>query len=204
MPEGRRVKGLIVALSLLGLILLISGCRQDMHDQPRYEPLEKSDFFSDERSSRPLVEDTVARGHLNEDKAFYEGKTTDGKMVDTFPVEVTEAMIERGKDRYNIFCAPCHDHTGSGDGMVVRRGYRKPSSLHIDRLRSASVGYYYDVISHGFGAMPDYAAQIQPEDRWAVIAYIRALQYSQNASVSDVPESERSKLEQEPETTEQE
>lgn len=177
------------------------GCRQDMHDQPRYKPLHPSDFFADGRSERPLVEDTVPRGFLHEDKAMYEGKTKDGKAVDAFPVEVTEQMMKRGQDRYNINCSPCHDHTGSGDGMVVRRGYRRPPSFHITRLRTAKVGYYFDVITHGFGVMPDYAAQVTPEDRWAIIAYIRALQYSQYAPVADVPESEKPQLDENHEET---
>jgi mono/diheme cytochrome c family protein len=172
-----------------------------MHDQPRYKPLHPSDFFADGRSERPLVEDTVPRGFLHEDKAMYEGKTKDGKAVDAFPVEVTEQMMKRGQDRYNINCSPCHDHTGSGDGMVVRRGYRRPPSFHITRLRTAKVGYYFDVITHGFGVMPDYAAQVTPEDRWAIIAYIRALQYSQYAPVADVPESEKPQLDENHEET---
>jgi hypothetical protein len=178
---------------LLALAAL-AGCRQDMQDQPKFIPLRPSEFFTDGRSERPLIEGTIARGHLNDDTAFYTGKGPDGKPLDTFPFAVTADVVERGQDRYNVYCAPCHDRTGSGDGMIVKRGYRKPPSYHIDRLRQVPNGYLYDVISRGFGAMPDYAAQIPPRDRWAIVAYIRALQLSQNASLGDVPADERGKL----------
>lgn len=170
------------------------GCRQDMQDQPKFIPLRSSTFFADGRSARPLIEGTVARGHLNDDTAFYTGKEPDGKPLDTFPFAVTTDVVERGQDRYNVYCAPCHDRTGSGDGMIVKRGYRKPPSYHIDRLRQAPNGYLYDVITSGFGAMQDYAAQIPPRDRWAIVAYIRALQLSQNASAADVPTEARGQL----------
>ena len=175
-----------LAAALLPL-LAASACRQDMHDQPKYIPLRPSDFFADHRSERPLIGGTVARGHLDDDVAFYTGKGADGKPVDTFPFPVTKDVILRGQGRFNIYCAPCHDRVGNGDGMIVRRGYRRPPSYHIDRLRSVPNGYIYDVITNGFGAMPDYAAQIEPADRWAIVAYVRALQLSQNASVKDVP-----------------
>ena len=165
-----------------------------MQDQPKYIPLRPSDFFSDGRSERQLVPGTVARGHLDDDAAYYTGKGPDGKPVDDFPFAVTRDVILRGQDRFNIYCAPCHDRLGNGDGMVVRRGYRKPPSYHIDRLRQVPNGYIYDVITNGFGAMPDYSAQIQPADRWAVVAYVRALQLSQNASVNDVPPADRAQL----------
>jgi hypothetical protein len=167
-----------------------------MHDQPKYIPLRPSEFFADGRSERPLIDGTVARGHLNDDIAFYTGKGPDGKPVDTFPFPVTKEVIERGQQRFNIYCTPCHDRLGNGDGMIVRRGYRKPPSYHIDRLRQVPNGYIYDVISNGFGAMPDYAAQIQPQDRWAIVAYVRALQLSQNASIDDVPADARGQLQQ--------
>lgn len=165
-----------------------------MHDQPKYIPLRPSGFFADGRSARPLIEGTVARGKLNDDAAFYSGKGPDGKFLDTFPFAVDRAVIQRGQERYNIYCAPCHDRLGNGDGMIVRRGYRHPPSYHIDRLRQAPNGYIYDVITNGFGAMPDYAAQIQPQDRWAIVAYIRALQLSQNASINDLPAADRAQL----------
>jgi mono/diheme cytochrome c family protein len=172
----------------------LTACRQDMHDQPKFIPLRPSTFFADGRSERPLVEGTVARGHLNEDTALYQGKGADGKPVADFPFPVTKEVIQRGQQRYNIYCTPCHDRTGSGDGMIVRRGYRKPPSYHIDRLRQVPNGYIYDVITNGFGAMPDYAAQVNVNDRWAIVAYIRALQLSQNASVNDVPADARGQL----------
>lgn len=170
------------------------ACRQDMHNQPKFIPLRPSEFFADGRSERPLVEGTVARGHLNDDAAFYTGKGPDGKPLDSFPFPVTKDVIQRGRERFNIYCAPCHDRTGSGNGTIVRRGYRHPPSYHIDRLRQVPNGYIFDVITNGFGAMPDYAAQILPADRWAVVAYVRALQLSQNASVHDVPADARAQL----------
>jgi mono/diheme cytochrome c family protein len=165
-----------------------------MQDQPKYIPLRPSEFFADGRSARPLVEGTVARGHLNDDALFYTGMGPDGKPADTFPFPVTKEVIERGQQRFNVYCAPCHDRLGNGDGMIVRRGYRKPPSYHIDRLRKAANGYFFDVITNGFGAMPDYAAQIPPADRWAIVAYVRALQLSRTASINDVPADARGQL----------
>jgi mono/diheme cytochrome c family protein len=170
------------------------ACRQDMHDQPKFIPLRPSTFFDDGRSARPLVDGTVARGQLDDDAAFYTGKGPDGKPLDAFPFPVTKEIVERGQDRFNIYCAPCHDRLGTGDGMIVRRGFRHPPSYHIDRLRAVPNGYLYDVISKGFGAMPDYAAQIEPADRWAIVAYIRALQLSQNALLADVPSADLGQL----------
>lgn len=179
------------------LVLLAAatvGCRQDMHDQPKYIPLRPSTFFDDGRSARPLPEGTVARGHLNDDTAFYTGKGPDGKPLDTFPFPVTKDVILRGQERFNVFCSPCHDRTGAGNGMIVRRGFRRPPSYHTDRLRQVPNGYIFDVISNGLGAMPDHAAQIPPRDRWAIVAYIRALQLSQQASINDVPAEARAQL----------
>jgi mono/diheme cytochrome c family protein len=158
-----------------------------MADQPRYEPLEESPFFSDGRSSRPLPAGVVARGFLQQ---------ANGEAGATYPMPVTVEVMKRGQERYNIFCAPCHDYIGSGNGMAVRRGFRRrPPSFHIDRLREAAPGHFYDVIANGFGAMNDYAMQIAPPDRWAIVAYIRALQLSQNAGGQDLGESERRRLE---------
>ena len=180
-----------------GLVLLLLcatvGCRQDMHDQPKYESLEASTFFPDGRASRPLVPGTVARGQLREDTHLYEGKVS-GKAAETFPFPIDLKTLERGQQRYNIYCSPCHDRVGNGNGMVVRRGFRPPPSYHIERLRQAPPGYFYDVITNGFGAMQDYAAQIPVRDRWAIVAYVRALQLSQNATLNDVPELERQNL----------
>ena len=164
-----------------------------MHDQPKYIPLRQSAFFADERSARPLVTGTVARGQLREDTLLYTGKV-DGADATMFPFAVDERTLRRGQERYDIFCAPCHARTGEGDGMIVRRGYRRPPSYHDDRLRSAAVGHFFDVITNGFGAMPDYAAQITAEDRWAIAAYIRVLQLSAHATLNDVPLDERGKL----------
>jgi mono/diheme cytochrome c family protein len=172
-------------LGAWGLALVVTAaCRQDMHDQPKYEPLEASNFFPDGQTSRPLVEGTVARGQLREDEHFYTGKIG-GQLATTFPAPVTRDVVDRGQERYNIYCAPCHDRVGRGEGMIVQRGYRQPQSFHIDRLREAPPGHFFDANTNGFGAMPDYRAQIRPEDRWAIVAYIRALQLSQHASEAD-------------------
>jgi mono/diheme cytochrome c family protein len=171
-----------------------TACRQDMHDQPKYIPLRSSSFFGDGRSARAIPEGTVARGHLNGDRLLHTGMGPDGKPADTFPFPVTKETIERGRERFNAYCTPCHDYTGNGNGMIVRRGFRPPPSYHTDRLRSVPNGYIFDVITRGFGAMPDYSAQIVPRDRWAIVAYIRALQLSQQASVNDVPAGRRAEL----------
>ena len=182
------------ALRFCASLALLAGCRQDMHDQPKYKPLAASSFFRDGLSARPIVADTVARGHLDEDTEFFTGKTAAGKPVEVFPVQVDEDVLKRGRQRYDIYCSPCHDHAGTGRGMVVRRGFKQPPSYHIDRLREAPVGYIFDVMTSGFGAMPDYRAQIEPADRWAIIAYIRALQRSENATLADVPPEQAAKL----------
>jgi mono/diheme cytochrome c family protein len=166
-----------------------------MHDAPRYEPLEASTFFADGKASRGLVANTVARGRLTEDRHLNEG-VVDGKPAETFPTPVTAQMLARGRDRFNVFCAPCHGKTGEGNGMIVQRGFRQPPSYHEERLRNAPVGYFFDVMTHGFGAMQDYAAQLPVSDRWAVAAYMRALQLSQRATVDDVPAARRGDLDQ--------
>ena len=179
------------------LVLLAAGlsaCRQDMHDQPKYIPLRPSDFFQDGRSARPLSEGTIPRGHLNDDPAFFTGKGPDGKLINYFPIAVDKDVILRGQQRFNVYCSPCHDRTGSGNGMIVRRGYRHPPSYHTQRLIEQPDGHFFDVITNGFGAMPDYAVQIQPQDRWAIVAYIRALQLSQQATMNDVPADARGQL----------
>ena len=170
-----------------------AACRQDMHDQPKYIPLRESTFFDDARSARPIVAGTVARGQLRDDLMLYTGKQS-GSDVDTFPFPVTASVMARGQERFNIYCSPCHGRTGQGDGMIVQRGYRRPPTYHQDRLRQAPVGHFFDVITNGFGAMPDYAAQIRPDDRWAIVAYIRALQLSEHASLADVPATQRRTL----------
>jgi mono/diheme cytochrome c family protein len=170
-----------------------AACRQDMHDQPKYIPLRQSPFFGDDRSARPLVAGTVARGHLREDSLLYTGKVN-GADADVFPFAVDARVMARGRERFDIFCSPCHGRTGQGDGMVVRRGFRRPPTFHQDRLRGAPPGHLFDVITNGFGAMPDYAVQIRPEDRWAIVAYVRALQLSEHATIADVPPARRGEL----------
>jgi hypothetical protein len=169
------------------------GCRRDMQDQPKYIPLRASDFFADGRSARPLPEGTVARGELRADKVFFTGKSGD-QFIDHLPFAVTRDVLDRGEERFNIYCSPCHGRLGNGLGMIVRRGLKRPPSYHIDRLRQVPVGYFYDVITNGFGAMQDYSSQIAPRDRWAVAAYIRVLQFSQQASINDVPPETRQQL----------
>jgi len=178
----------------LSLSVAVGGCRQDMHDQPRYKPLARSDFFGDDRSARPLVADTVARGQLKDDDHLYTGKVN-GELARTFPFPVTAGVLSRGQERYGIYCTPCHGLLGRGDGMIVQRGFRTPPSFHNERLRGSPPGYFFDVMTHGFGAMPDYAAQVSVRDRWAIVAYIRALQLSQHASLDDVPADKRILLE---------
>lgn len=168
----------------LGLLLGLAGCRQDMHDQPRFKPLAESDFYADLRSARAPVEGTVARGQVHEDAYFYTGKMGQNPG-DYMPFAVTQADLDRGRERFNIYCAPCHSRLGDGNGMIPQRGYRHPPSYHDERLRKAPLGYFFQVITEGFGAMPDYAAQIPPRDRWCIVAYIRALQLSQNATSAD-------------------
>ena len=183
-------------LPAAGCLLLFVGCQQQMADQPRYEPLQRSTFFGDERSARLPVPDTVARGHLDADTAFFTGKSGD-TPVGTLPFPLTRELLQRGQERFEVFCAPCHDRTGSGNGMIVQRGYRRPPSYHIDRLRQAPIGHFFDVMTHGFGSMPDYADQVPPRDRWAIAAYIRALQLGQDATLADVPPPERQRLQAE-------
>ncbi|MCI0488273.1 MAG: cytochrome c [Blastocatellia bacterium] len=164
-----------------------------MHDQPKYIPMRSSAFFDDGTSARTPVAGTVARGQLREDEHLYTGKTGQ-QFAATFPFEITSDMLNRGQEQYDIFCSVCHDRTGAGNGMIVQRGFRRPPSFHIDRLRESPPGYFFDVITNGFGAMSDYSAQITPEDRWKIIAYIRALQLSRNATIEDLPPEERDKL----------
>jgi len=192
-----------LAIFLIGVCLVGGACRRDMQDQPKMKPYRGTTFFGDGQSSRPPVEGTVARGFLRTDTEFFTGKknkATGGLStaaatgtaqastgqnaypddVDVFPIPVTKEVVDRGRQRYDIFCTVCHGKTGYGDGMIVRRGFRKAASFHEDRLRSAPVGHFFDAMTNGWGAMPPYASQIAVQDRWAIIAYIRALQASQN------------------------
>lgn len=192
-----RNKRTVTSASAALMLLALAGCRNDMHNQPRYKPLAESNFFSDHRSARPQVEGTVARGYLRIDEARYTGKMG-GEDIDQFPIPITRADIERGQTRFNIYCTPCHGHIGDGNGMVVLRGYRQAASFYEEKLVKAPVGHFFDVITNGFGAMPSYASRIEPDDRWRLIAYIRALELSENAKLSDVPEADRSNLLVEP------
>ncbi|UCE02918.1 MAG: cytochrome c [Candidatus Latescibacterota bacterium] len=182
----------------LGAFLIVAAlpaCRLDMYDQPRYEALEPSDIFADGRSSRDPIAGTVARGALEADPVFLTGMVNDSTFTDEMPFELTQEILERGRERYNIFCSVCHDAAGAGRGMIVRRGYKQPPSFHIERLRAERVGYFYDVIKNGFATMPGYAAQIPPDDRWAIVAYIRALQLSQYARLDELPADVRREIE---------
>ena len=173
--------------------VVLAGCRQDMHDAPSYDPLQATDFFANGAASRPLVPNTVARGQLRADEHLYTGKIN-GQVANEFPMPVTRQVLDRGQERFNVYCSPCHGRTGEGNGMVVQRGFRQPPSYHEERLRNAPVGYFFDVMTNGFGAMQDYSAQVTVPDRWAIAAYIRVLQLSRSATVNDVPADRRGDL----------
>jgi mono/diheme cytochrome c family protein len=174
------------AMSAMAATLVLAGCRQDMQDEPKFFPQRGTSFYADGRSVRPQVENTVARSQLRENGYFYTG-LVNGKEGDGMPFPATMEVLERGQERYNVYCTPCHSRVGNGIGMIVQRGYMKAGSFHSKRLETAPLGHFFHVISNGYGAMPDYASQITPEDRWALVAYIRALQLSQNATQADVP-----------------
>jgi mono/diheme cytochrome c family protein len=184
----------VVALASVVLALAAGGCRRDMQDQPKARALRPSAFFPDGRSERPLVPGTVARERATADPVVATGKQG-GDFVREAPLPVSVALLARGRERYDIYCSPCHDRVGTGAGMIVQRGYRHPPSFHDDRLRNAAAGYIFDVITRGFGVMPSYAVQVPVPDRWAITTYIRALQRSQNATLADVPADERGALE---------
>jgi len=235
-----RAKSPVKALALIcviGSVWFAAACSQKMDNEPKYIPLRQNPFFTDQKSARPLVDGVVPRGYLQEDQAFFTGKsgapgsggpltqqsaTAPGIVtplpaagsvgqpgspnamaanlasnvqpkvagqtdINYFPLPVDQELVERGQERFNIFCSPCHGRLGDGQGMIVKRGFRQPPSFHLDRLRQAPVGHFFDVMTNGFGAMPDYSSQITPRDRWAIVAYIRALQLSENATRADVP-----------------
>jgi Cytochrome C oxidase, cbb3-type, subunit III len=189
-----RLRRFVMAMMLSATAV---GCRRDMFHQPSSRPLEPSDFFQDNHmASRPVVAHTVARGHLEADEALYKGKIGTN-LVETFPFPITREVLDRGRERFDIYCSPCHGRTGEGNGMIVQRGFPAPPSYHIDRLRQAPVGHFYDVITQGYGIMYSYASRVEPADRWAIAAYIRALQRSQDARLAEVPPPERNKLEDE-------
>jgi mono/diheme cytochrome c family protein len=168
-------------------LIFTAGCRQDMHNQPKFIPQRGTDFFADGRSARPQVEHTVARGQLREDQYFYTG-LMDGKEQDALPFPATMQVLERGQERFNVYCTPCHSRVGNGAGMIVQRGYKPAGNYHDAKRLAQPLSHYFYVMSNGYGAMPDYSAQLPPADRWAIAAYIRALQLSQNAKESDVPQ----------------
>jgi mono/diheme cytochrome c family protein len=178
------------------LALLALGCRQGMYDQAKYKPLARSAFFADGTSARPLPENTVPRGFLRADRAYWTGVGADGRPVDALPVEADDALLRRGRRVYDVFCAPCHDRTGGGEGMIVRRGYKRPPSFHDPRLREAALGHFVSVMTEGFGQMPGYAAQVPIADRWAVAAYLRALQRSHATPYAELSAEERARLAQ--------
>ena len=191
---ARRPPGFLATLGMTLLVALaLSGCRQKMATQPRYDPLEPSAFWEDGMSARPRIAGTVARGELDGDPYLTTGKI-DGVAGDGFPFEVTRAVVDRGQQRYEIYCAQCHSRTGDGNGMIPSRGFRRPPSFHTETLRTAPTGHFFDVITNGFGSMPPYATMITPRDRWAIVAYVRALQISQHAAAAELPAAERMKL----------
>lgn len=181
-----------VALAVC-LLLLAGACRQKMSNQPRYDPLESSDFFEDGMAARPRLAGTVARGELAADPFFESGKQN-GQIADGFPFPVTLEVINRGHERFDIYCSECHGRLGDGNGMIPSRGYRRPPSFHTATLRNQPTGHFFDVMTNGFGAMPPYRTMIPPRDRWAIVSYIRALQLSQNATIDDVPAAARASL----------
>lgn len=191
LPDHRTLTQRMRRLVWLGLavggLMALSACQPSMTDQPRYEPLEANPFFANGMASRPLVPDTVARGQLNADPVFYTGKTANGDLVQDIPVEIDAQLLERGQQRFEIYCAPCHGLVGDGNGIVVQRGFPSPPSYHTDRLRNAPAGHFFDVITNGFGRMYDYSDRVAPADRWAIVAYIRALQLSQDAPIDSAP-----------------
>ena len=201
------MKKLLKLYMVIGIALLITSCYRgkpsedppihvnpNMDSQQKYEAQEESQFFKDGLTMRPPVAGTVARGDLREDDAYYRGRNNNGSLIVKMPVEITMDLLKRGQERYNIYCSPCHDRTGSGKGIVVKKGFLPPPSMHLDRLRVSPDGHFYDVISNGIRNMPSYKHQIPVSDRWAIVAYVRALQRSQDAGRSDVPEELRENL----------
>jgi mono/diheme cytochrome c family protein len=195
MCRSRPAAWFIVTLAAAAVVA--SACSQVMDQQPSYRPFQPSDQFSDGTSARPLPADTVARGQLADDPLLFTGQQG-GQEVDQLPFPVTRDVLDRGQQRYDIYCLPCHGYLGDGDGMVVQRGFSPPPSLNSDRLRQAPVGHLFSVVTTGLGSMPSYAAQIPVPDRWDIVAYIRALQLSQHAALDDVPQDQRAQLDQAP------
>src|SRR5262249_46059300 len=185
---------------LAAALVLLAGCRSEMYEQPRYEPLEPSSFFEDGSSSRPLVEGTIPRGDARgappegaSEDVFYTGWDK-GRLAETIPFPVDRAVLERGQERYRIFCTPCHGESGDARGMTVRRGFNPPPPYYSEELRKQPIGHFFDVMTRGYGTMYSYASRVPPHDRWAIAAYIRVLQFSQHADVAELPEEDRTKL----------
>ena len=189
---GRALQSLAFLILASGFCLLVS-CRQKMANQPKYDPYEPSDFFADGMSARPRIPGTVARGELVADSFVVTGRIN-GADGDGYPFPITATVMDRGQERFNIYCSVCHGRAGDGNGMIPSRGLRRPPSFHTEALRNAKTGHFFDVMTNGFGAMPSYAVQIPVEDRWAIIAYVRALQLSQNGTMNDLPAEQRAKL----------
>jgi mono/diheme cytochrome c family protein len=186
MKISRKNSAHVLAFGAAAAVLFLAGCRQDMQDEPKMVPQRGTTLFADGRSVRPQAQYTVARGQLDEDRYFYTG-LIDGKEQDAMPFPATLAVLERGQERFNIYCTPCHSRVGNGDGMIVQRGYKPAGNYHDAKRLAQPLSHYFFVITNGYGAMPDYSAQLTPADRWAVVAYIRALQLSQYATQADVP-----------------
>lgn len=210
---GKRTKiiryDIVVVLLAATVAMVVSGCSRgtpsttppihinpNMDDQPKYEPQETSAFFKDGKAMQTPVEGTVARENLRADDAFYRGKDANGKFLKNIPVEMTKSLLERGQERFNIYCSPCHSRVGDGKGIMVQKGYVPPPSFHDDRIRNMPDGEIFNTITHGIRNMPSYAHQIPVKDRWAIISYIRALEKSQNATLEDIPEEKRDKVRQ--------
>jgi mono/diheme cytochrome c family protein len=191
------VRAPLRSLCLCGFILLLAACRRDMANQPKAKPMSESEFFADGTNARPLPPHTIPRGATQQDGAFETG-LVNGVYVTQLPLKLTPQLLARGRERYDAFCSMCHGRVGDGQGIVVQRGFAAPPSYHIQRLRNAPIGHFYDVMTNGYGTMTSYASQIEPPDRWAIAAYIRALQLSQNAKPTDLPSDARSQLERQP------
>lgn len=201
-PRSMRLRDAALRAGLIALVALgglgAIGCRQDMHDQPKLKPYRSSQFFVNGSGMRNLPAHTVARGSLQENTHFYTGRMPDGSMATELPMPMTKALLKRGQERFTIYCTPCHGQVGDGRGMVVRRGYKQPTSYHDERLRQVPIGYFFDVMTNGFAVMPSYAPQVPPEDRWAIAAYIRALQLSQHVDASSLTAEQRAALDAPP------
>lgn len=197
--RSSRVPARLLRVGALAVLAFgAAACRQDMHDQPKLKPYRSSQFFANGSGMRPLPANTVAKGSLREDTHFFTGRLADGSMATELPMPMTKKLLKRGQDRFTIYCTPCHGQVGDGRGMVVRRGYKQPTSYHDERLRQVPIGYFFDVMTNGFAVMPSYAAQLPPEDRWAIAAYIRALQYSQHVDVTSLTAEQRAALDAPP------